>query len=38
MAVLLIVGFICNFLIRPVAERFFMSREREQALAGAAAE
>ncbi len=38
MAVLLIVGFICNFLIRPVADRFFMTREREQALAGAAAE
>ncbi|MBV8536291.1 MAG: OFA family MFS transporter [Alphaproteobacteria bacterium] len=38
MTVLLIVGFIANFLIRPVAERFFMTREREQALAGAAAE
>jgi MFS family permease len=38
MAGLLVVGFICNYLVRPVAERFFMSREREQALAGAAAE
>ncbi len=37
MAVLLVVGFICNFLVRPVAERFFMTREREQALAAAAA-
>jgi hypothetical protein len=38
MAVLLIVGFICNLLVKPVAERYFMSRERELALAGAAAE
>jgi MFS family permease len=38
MAVLLVVGFICNLLVKPVAARFHMTRERELALAGAAAE
>jgi len=35
MAVLLVVGFICNFFVRAVHERHYMTRDREEAMAAA---